>query len=107
MPVLYEGEADDVGYLITKDTGARVRTSVSQHLKFIRTRKKRNPHDFAQLVRFSKWWVRQLKEKDPDFRFKSFMIELIWATSPTRGLQPQRLPGGPRTFLRLHRQVEA
>ena len=79
VPVIYEGEADDVGYLITKDTGARVKTSVSQHLTFIRTRKNRQPNDFAQLVRFSKWWVRQLKRKDPDFRFKSFMVELIWA----------------------------
>jgi tRNA nucleotidyltransferase (CCA-adding enzyme) len=79
VPVLYEGEADDIGYLITKDTGARVRTSVTQHLKFIRTRKDAQPLHFAQTVRLLKWWVRQLKQKDEDFRFKSFMIELLCA----------------------------
>jgi tRNA nucleotidyltransferase (CCA-adding enzyme) len=78
VPVLYEGEDEDVGYLIT-DTGDRVKTSVTQHLKFVRARKNAHPDDFAQLVRFSKWWVRQLKRQDPDFRFKSFMVELIWA----------------------------
>jgi tRNA nucleotidyltransferase (CCA-adding enzyme) len=79
VPVIYEGEADDIGYLITKDTGARVRTSVTQHLKFIRARKDAQPLHFAQTVRLMKWWVRQLKQQDEDFRFKSFMIELLCA----------------------------
>jgi tRNA nucleotidyltransferase (CCA-adding enzyme) len=79
VPVIYEGEADDIGYLITKDTGARVRTSVSQHLKFIRARKDAQPLHFAQTVRLLKWWVRQLKQQDEGFRFKSFMIELLCA----------------------------
>ena len=78
VPVLYEGEADDVGYLIT-DTGARVETSVTRHLTFIRSRKGPSPSDYAQLVRLTKWWVRRLKQLDDDFRFKSFMVELIWA----------------------------
>ena len=39
VPVIYEGEEDDVGYLITKDIGDRVRTCVTQHLRFIRDRK--------------------------------------------------------------------
>ena len=79
VPVIYEGEADDIGYLITKDTGARVRTSVTQHLKFIRARKDAQPLHFAQTVRLVKWWVRQLKQQDEDFRFKSFMVELLCA----------------------------
>jgi tRNA nucleotidyltransferase (CCA-adding enzyme) len=79
VPVLYEGEDDDIGYLIAKDSGARIRTSVTQHLKFIRTRKDAQPLHFAQTVRLLKWWVRQLKQKDETFRFKSFMIELICA----------------------------
>jgi Second Messenger Oligonucleotide or Dinucleotide Synthetase domain len=79
VPVLYEGEADDVGYLIAKDTGQHVKTSVSQHLEFIRARKNEHPDHFAQLVRITKWWVRQVKRKNDDFRFKSFMVELIWA----------------------------
>ncbi|MDQ3766947.1 MAG: nucleotidyltransferase, partial [Actinomycetota bacterium] len=68
------------------DTGERVKTSVSQHLEFIRTRKNQHPESFAQLVRFSKWWVRQIKQReDPDFRFKSFMVELLWAHLADRG----------------------
>jgi hypothetical protein len=36
VPVLYEGAADDRGYLITKDTGDRVLTSIPLHLAFTR-----------------------------------------------------------------------
>ena len=79
VPVIYEGDADDIGYLITKDTGVRVRTSVTQHLKFIRARKDAQPLHFAQTVRLLKWWVRQLKQQDEEFRFKSFMVELLCA----------------------------
>lgn len=79
VPVLYAGEADNVGCLIVKGTGARVVTSVSRHLEFIRARKGPSPSDFAQVVRLLKWWAGELKERDPDFRFKSFMIELICA----------------------------
>lgn len=79
VPVIYEGAADDVGYLIAKDTGDRVKTSVTQHLTFIRARKTAQPDHFAQIVRLVKWWVRQVKRRDPDFRFKSFMVELLCA----------------------------
>lgn len=84
VPVLYEGEADDVGYLIRKDTGQRVKTSVTQHLEFIRARKSANP-DFAQAVRLLKWWVRERKFSDDEFRFKSFMVELICAHLADKG----------------------
>lgn len=98
VPVLYEGEDDDVGYLIAKDTGARVKTSVTQHLTFIRTRKEANPTDFAQLVRLSKWWIRRQKQLDPDFRFKSFMAELIWAHIADRGDDLSDYPAALETF---------
>ena len=84
VPVIYEGEPDDVGYLVAKHSGARLKTSVTQHLRFLRARKNgdtglgiaANP-DLAQGIRLVKWWVKQQKLKDPDFRFKSFMVELI------------------------------
>lgn len=84
VPVIYEGEPDDVGYLVAKRSGARLKTSVTQHLRFLRARKNgdaglgiaANP-DLAQGIRLVKWWVKQQKLKDPDFRFKSFMVELI------------------------------
>jgi len=91
VPVLYEGEADDYGYLIAKDTGDRVRTSVKLHLAF--TRKRKTAHaNFAQLVRLVKWWVRLHKLNDPDFRFKSFLVELIIAHLVDRGLDCSHLP---------------
>lgn len=79
VPVLYDGEPDNMGCLIVRDTGERVVTSVSRHLDFIRSRKGGSPSDFAQVIRLLKWWAGELKDRDPSFRFKSFMIELICA----------------------------
>ena len=78
VPVLYEGEPDDVGCLVSKDDGTKLRTSVRQHLDFIRGRKKAHPKDLAQLIRFTKWWARQQKKRDGEFKCKSFMLELLW-----------------------------
>jgi tRNA nucleotidyltransferase (CCA-adding enzyme) len=77
VPVLYEGDADDKGYLITKDTGDRVLTSIPMHLAFTKKRKDLFDPDYRQTIRFAKWWKRF--QSDEDFRFKSFMIELIVA----------------------------
>jgi hypothetical protein len=98
VPVIYEGEADDVGYLISQNTGERIRTSVTQHLQFIRERKDRQPDDFAQVVRLCKWWVRQVKRRNPDFRCKSFMIELICAHLADRGLDMSDYPRALERF---------
>jgi tRNA nucleotidyltransferase (CCA-adding enzyme) len=85
VPVLYEGEPDNVGCLIVKDTGARVTTSVSRHIDFIRARKGGSPSDFAQVVRLLKWWVGEQKERNPSLRFKSFLVELVCAHLADRG----------------------
>jgi len=79
---LFKGQLDmdpASGYLITKGSGARVLTSVPKHIAFITKRKEAHPDDFAQVVRLVKWWVKQLKEADSSFRFKSFMVELLVA----------------------------
>jgi hypothetical protein len=98
VPVIYEDEDDDIGYLITKDTGRRVRTSVTQHLQFIRARKSAHPTDFAQLVRLCKWWVRQERRREEDFRFKSFMVELIWAQLADEGADLSDYPRALERF---------
>jgi hypothetical protein len=67
------------GYLIAKDTGLRLLTSVRLHFDFVRERKNDCPDDWAQVVRFVKWWAREQKPRDGQFRFKSFMAELICA----------------------------
>ena len=97
VPVLYEGDRDDVGYLIT-DTGDRVKTSVKLHRDFIKKRKDAQPNDFAQVVRLVKWWIRQLKLRDDDFRFKSFMAELICAYLVDGGLEMSDYPEALERF---------
>jgi len=80
VPVLYEGEANDVGSLVNKDTGDRLLTSIPQHLSFIRTRRVSHGSALLELVRLTKWWKRQMVGRvGDDFKFKSFMIELLWA----------------------------
>jgi tRNA nucleotidyltransferase (CCA-adding enzyme) len=78
-PVIYDGDADDRGYLINKDTGERVLTSIPLHLAFIRKRKNKTPEHFRQLIRLVKWWIKEMKRQDSNFRFKSFMAEMICA----------------------------
>ena len=78
-PVVYAGLPDDRGDLITKN-GDRVETSVRLHLEFIRSRKQRYGKDYAQLIRFLKYWVREQKRsRGEDFRCKSFLLELTVA----------------------------
>lgn len=86
VPVLYEDGADDRGYLVRKHTGVRKLTSVSLHLRFIRDRKAKYGKNFAELIRLTKWWRRAVNLRDEDFRFKSFMIELLWAKLADNGL---------------------
>ncbi len=85
-PVLDEGGADARGYLVRKHTGDRVPTSITLHLRFIRARKSTYGSNFAELIRLTKWWKRMVNERDEDFRFKSFMIELLWAHLADGGL---------------------
>lgn len=92
VPVLYEGAPDDQGYLITQDSGDRVLTSVPLHLQFIRARKEAQPHHFRQVIRLVKWWVRLQKKEREDFRFKSFMVELICAHLADGGLDMSDYP---------------
>jgi tRNA nucleotidyltransferase (CCA-adding enzyme) len=80
VPVLYEGGADDRGWLVRKGSGDRVLTSIPLHLEFMNTRKRRYGDDYKQLIRIVKWWKRER-----DLRFKSFMIELLWARLAATG----------------------
>jgi hypothetical protein len=85
VPVLYKGEPDDVGYLVSKDDGRQLKTSVRQHLDFIRSRKKLHPIHLAQLIRFTKWWARQ-RRRHGEFKCKSFMLELLWVYLADSGI---------------------
>ncbi len=86
VPVIYEGDKNDMGYLTTKSTGERVLTSIPMHLEFINKRKLTQPTDYAQVVRLLKWWIKTKEEEDSSFKFKSFMAELICAHLTDKGL---------------------
>lgn len=98
VPVLYEGGADDRGFLVRKHTGDRVLTSITLHLRFIRDRKTKYGTNFAELIRLTKWWKRTLLNGDEDFRFKSFMIELLWAHLADEGLSLTDYPTALERF---------
>jgi hypothetical protein len=86
VPILYAGDPQWRGDLVSQDTGEKLMTSVPMHLEFIRKRKSFNDKHFAQVVRFMKFWSQLLKQQDENFRFKSFMIELIVAYLVDGGL---------------------
>jgi tRNA nucleotidyltransferase (CCA-adding enzyme) len=98
VPVLYEGEENDFGYLVRKRTGKRVRTSIPMHLEFIRTRKATYGDDFKQLIRLIKWWKRIELQKDSEFRCKSFMVELLWAHLADHGTDLDDYPSALEAF---------
>jgi hypothetical protein len=86
VPILYEGDSQWRGYLISQDNGEKLLTSIPMHLDFTRSRKQANKVHFAQIVRLVKFWARQCKKDDSEFRFKSFMIELVIAYLADGGL---------------------
>jgi tRNA nucleotidyltransferase (CCA-adding enzyme) len=79
VPVFYEDDPQDKGWLVSKNSGRLVMTSIPMHLEFTRKRKNAQSQHFAQVVRLLKWWSAQQKGADANFRFKSFMVELICA----------------------------
>lgn len=79
VPILYDGDPDWYGNLVSQDNGSFLRTCIPRHLEFIRKRKKKHDKHFAQVVRLAKFWAKYMKSERANFRFKSFMIELIMA----------------------------
>lgn len=77
-PVLYEGEPDDRGYLVTRQ-GDRVLTSVTLHLSFMTTRRTAAGANYRELIRLLKAWIREAKRNDDQLRCKSFLLELLVA----------------------------
>lgn len=79
VPILYDGDSDWYGNLVSQDDGSFLETSIPLHLEFIRKRKQKQQTHFAQVVRLLKYWVKNMKSEREGFKFKSFMIELIMA----------------------------
>jgi tRNA nucleotidyltransferase (CCA-adding enzyme) len=77
-PVLYEGDDNDCGHLITQ-SGDRVLTSVTQHLEFLNKRKAQAGAEYKEFIRLIKAFIARAKFEDEDLRFKSFLAELVVA----------------------------
>jgi len=91
VPILYEGDPNWKGHLISKD-GDKMLTSIPMHLDFIRRRKAANETHYAQVIRLLKFWVAYQRTQNPEFRFKSFMIELLVAHLADKGLKFDNYP---------------
>jgi len=79
VPILYDGDKDWYGNLVSQEDGSFLKTNIPYHLEFIRKRKAAQEKDFAQVARLLKFWTRKLKNEQEGFRFKSFMVELVLA----------------------------
>jgi len=98
VPILYDGDPQWYGKLMSKDDGSLLSTSIPLHLEFTRKRKQANDVHFTQVVRLIKFWVQKMKREHEDFRFKSFMIELILSHLADQGLDLSDYPEALQHF---------
>lgn len=98
VPVLYSGLPNWRGNLVSQEDGSFLETSIPLHLEFARARKRAAPTHFAQVVRLAKHWARLMKQERQDFRFKSFMIELIMAKLCDDGVDFSDYPEALQAF---------
>lgn len=98
VPILYDGDPQWYGNLVSQDDGTFLKTSIPLHLDFCAKRKKAQEKHFAQVVRLVKFWARRMKAEQDGFRFKSFMIELILARLCDQGLDFSDYPDALQHF---------
>ena len=99
VPILYDGDPQWYGNLVSQDDGTFLKTSIPLHLEFARRRKKANETHYAQVVRLAKFWVRTVKRENENFRFKSFMVELVLAHLADQGVDFSDYPEALQQFL--------
>ena len=98
VPILYDGDSQWYGRLVSQDDGSFLETSIPLHLEFIGKRKQAQTQHFAQVVRLVKFWAHRLKAEQPGFRFKSFMIEMILSHLCDQGLDFSDYPEALQHF---------
>ncbi|RYG99170.1 MAG: nucleotidyltransferase [Alphaproteobacteria bacterium] len=98
VPILYAGDPNWYGNLVSQDDGTFLKTSIPRQLDFARKRKAASPAHFAQVVRLLKFWTRRMKAEREGFRFKSFMVELILAHLADQGLDLSDYPEALQHF---------
>ncbi|WP_011578845.1 MULTISPECIES: CBASS oligonucleotide cyclase [Chelativorans] len=98
VPILYDGDAQWYGNLVSQDDGSFLKTSIPLHLDFAAKRKRTQEKHFAQVVRLAKFWARRMKQERDGFRFKSFMIEMVLAKLCDDGLDFSDYPEALQHF---------
>ncbi|MCE1240755.1 MAG: nucleotidyltransferase [Azonexaceae bacterium] len=99
VPILYSGKPQWRGNLVSQDDGSFLETSIPLHLEFARKRKRAQTPHFAQVVRLVKYWASLQKAANPEnFRFKSFMIEMILAKLADTGVDFSDYPEALQSF---------
>mgnify|MGYP005852531297 CR=1 FL=1 len=98
VPILYDGDPNWYGNLVSQEDGSFLRTSIPRHLEFASIRKKRHDKDYAQVVRLAKFWARRMKNEQEGFRFKSFMIEMIMSKLSDDGVDFTDYPDALQAF---------
>lgn len=98
VPILYSGDPDWYGDLVSQDDGSLLKTCIPRHLEFISNRKKKQETHFSQVIRLAKYWVQHIKAENENFRFKSFMVELIMSKLLDRGIDFSDYPEALQQF---------
>ena len=98
VPILYDGDPQWYGNLVSQEDGSFLKTSIPLHLEFAAKRKRCQEKHFAQVVRLVKFRARRMKHEQDGFRFKSFMIEMILAKLCDDGLDFSDYPEALQHF---------
>jgi hypothetical protein len=98
VPILYNGDPNWYGNLVSQEDGSFLETSIPRHLEFAKKRKALHPEHYAQVVRLVKFWAKLRKSEDSSFRFKSFMIEMILAKLSDDGVNFSDYPEALQSF---------
>jgi hypothetical protein len=98
VPILYDGDPQWRGQLVSQEDGSFLETSIPLHLDFCRKRKATSKIHFAQNVRLAKFWAKRCKSDIDGFRFKSFMIEMIFAKMVDDGTDLSFYPNSLMAF---------
>tara|TARA_R110001599_G_scaffold118636_10_gene288018 strand:- start:975 stop:1991 length:1017 start_codon:yes stop_codon:yes gene_type:complete len=98
VPILYFGDENWYGDLISQDDGSFLKTSIPRHLEFAQKRKDAQPQHFTQVVRLVKFWAKKEKRERNGFRFKSFMIEMVLAKLVDEGTDLSDYPEALQSF---------
>jgi hypothetical protein len=98
VPILYNGDPNWYGNLVSQDDGSFLETCIPRHLEFIRKRMQAHETDFAQVARLIKFWAAKMKREQDGFRLKSFKIELILAHLADQGADFSDYPDALQHF---------